>query len=510
MNQYRVTMIKPPVARQAQRGNGFWLRASLLDTAAEHRGCPAGPTSSRPKGKKAVGLDTVAERQDAATGRSRRLLAWRGWSAAGQVSRIGGTASWHVLGQPRFRRYFVGSLISNLGTWLQNTAQVLLAYQLTHSALAVGAVTCAQFSSSVLLGPWAAALADRLDGRRLLIGTQLLSAGIAGGLAMLTFSGILTERALIIGALGLGLAFAFALPLQTSMVPRLVPEADTKAAMAMNSVSYNAGRAVAPVLCVLVGTVVGLGWAFSLNAVSFIVFAATLLFVRPDRAEQPAQRPAARTGISIAARRPRIMLLLAMVAAVTVVEDPVLVLGPSLARQMHALSSIWPGYFLSALGLGTVLGACLPTRRLASSERSASERAAWSLLLLASCMIAFTWGFDVWISMAAAVGAGVAGLLTGSAVQSLLLRIAGPHLAAKVMAMWAIAWAGSKPIASLTDGWLAGTVGIRSAGILLAAPALAIALLELLLPSRIKASMKDWLKVRLSMHDRTRTVIQSH
>ena len=200
---------------------------------------------------------------------------------------------------------------------------------------------------------------------------------------MLTFGGVLTERALIFGALGLGLAFAFALPLQTSMVPTLVPEADTKAAMAMNSVSYNAGRAVAPVLCVLVGTVLGFGWAFTLNALSFVVFAATLLVVRPDRAERPAQRQRAVSGVRIAVRRPRIMLPLAMVAAVTLVEDPVLVLGPSLARQVHALPSVWPGYFLSALGLGTVLGACLPTRRLASSDRAATEHAAWSLLILA-------------------------------------------------------------------------------------------------------------------------------
>ena len=93
---------------------------------------------------------------------------------------MGPDASWQVLMHPRFRGYFIGSLISNLGTWLQNTAQMLLAYQLTHFALAVGAVTCAQFSGAVLLAPWAATLADRLNGRRLLIGTQLLSAAIAG------------------------------------------------------------------------------------------------------------------------------------------------------------------------------------------------------------------------------------------------------------------------------------------------------------------------------------------
>jgi MFS family permease len=446
--------------------------------------------------------DTAVERQVAGTGRQRRTPILPGWFSTFQISRSEGTASWRVLRHHRFRVYFAGSLVSNLGTWLQNTAQVLLAYQLTHSAFAVGAVACAQFSSSLLLGPWAAKLADRLGGRRLLIGTQLLSACIAACLAGLKFDGLLTERPLIIGALGLGLAFTFALPVQTAMVPRLVPEADTKAAMAMNSVSYNAGRAVAPVLCVVVATVIGLSWAFTLNAISFAVFAATLLIIHPDRVEPPAQRPPAWAGILIAVRRPRITLLLAMVAAVTIAEDPILVLGPSLARQVLAVSSAWPGYFLSALGLGTVLGALLPSRPLVS-VRSASERAAGSLLVLALCVIVFTWGLAAWLSAVAALVAGVAGLLTGSATQTLLLRIAGAQLAPKVMALWAIAWAGSKPLASLTDGWLATTVGIRWTGVVLAAPALSVAVLELGLSRTIKA----WVKQRMNTHNATRPAI---
>ena len=65
-------------------------------------------------------------------------------------------SNWQVLAQPRFRWYFAGSVVSNFGTWLQNTAQVVLAYQLTHSVFWVGVVTCAQFTSPLLLGPWPA------------------------------------------------------------------------------------------------------------------------------------------------------------------------------------------------------------------------------------------------------------------------------------------------------------------------------------------------------------------
>src|SRR5690348_13574568 len=65
-------------------------------------------------------------------------------------------SSWGVLRYPAFRLYFAGSLVSNLGTWVQNTAQVLLMYQLTHSVFAVGVVISAQFAGSLFLGPTAA------------------------------------------------------------------------------------------------------------------------------------------------------------------------------------------------------------------------------------------------------------------------------------------------------------------------------------------------------------------
>jgi len=404
------------------------------------------------------------------------------------------SASWHVLRRRRFLIYFAGSLVSNLGTWLQNTAQMLLAYQLTHSPLAVGVVTSAQFAGFLLIGPWAATLANKVGNKRVLIATQILSACIAAALAGLQLSGSLTELQLTLGALGIGLAFAFALPVQTAMVSGLVPEADTKAAMAMNSVSYNAGRTLAPVLCVAVIASIGAGWAFALNAISFVVFAVAVIVVRPRVAAPPARQARDWLGLRIAVWRPRILLLLAMVAAVTVADDPVLVLGPPLARHVLAVSSVWPAYFLSALGLGTVVGALVPTRP------STARRAALPLLGLAVSVIVFTAGIDPWLSLGAAIAAGVAGLLTGAATQALLLKTAGPGQATQVMALWAIAWAGSKPLASLADGWLATHIGVFRAGIALATPAIIIALLEIFLGPGVKKRLKAWINKRNESH----------
>jgi MFS family permease len=382
---------------------------------------------------------------------------------------------------------------------MQTIAQVVLVYQLTRSVLAVGMVTSAQFAGTLFLGPWAAVVASRIGGRRMLIATQVASAVVAGFLAVLQASDSLGENGLILGALVLGLLFTFALPVQTALVPRLVPEnqRDAEAAMAMNSVSYNVGRALAPALSVVVIATIGFKWAFAINSVSFLVYAVTLVGIHPRSPGEPAEPTRVRDGGRVALETPRILLLLAMVAAVTLADDPVLILGPPLAHQLH-VSSGWPGYFLSALGLGTVLGSMWPRRGPKSWGKSqTSRRAAGWLLLLAAAVVVFSVGFAPWVSLAAAFAAGVAALGTGAVTQTQLVRLR-PRYAASVMALWAVCWAGSKPIASLLDGWLASIVPhLWIAAVLLAVPAVLLAGAEIVLPRKAKDSITRKAKGRI-------------
>ncbi len=396
-----------------------------------------------------------------------------------------------MLASPRFAGYFGANLVSNIGTWLQNTAQMLLAYQLTHSAFAVGLVTCAQFAGFLVVGPWAGVIADRVGPRRLLVVTQVFSALIAADLAYLQHAKELTERDLVLGALAIGLGFTFALPIQTALIPRLLPAGTTpgqvKAAMAMNSVAYNAGRALAPVLAVILLLNVGAEWAFAINAISFLAFAVTMALIRPTPPAHtdPDTRPDWNS-VRVARLHPRMLLLMAMVVSVTLADDPVLVLGPALAHQVLHVSSAWPAYFLSALGLGTIVGALIPTRP------PTSRRAALPLLMLSISMIVFVCGAAAWISWIAAFCTGVGALLTGSSVQAELHAMTPPRQAPQVMAMWAVAWAGSKPLASLCDGWLGTHLGVLDAGVALATPALVVAALELWMPPALRERTKTF------------------
>ena len=398
--------------------------------------------------------------------------------------------SWRALGSAAFAAYFAGSLVSNLGTWLQNTAQMLLAYQLTHSALAVGVVSCAQFSGFLLFGPWAGTIADRLGPMRVLIGAQLVSGFVAADMAYHRLAGGLTEHDLVLGALVIGFAYALALPVQTALIPALVGQPATKqrvqGAMAMNSVSYNAGRALAPVLAVVVLASIGAAWAFALNAITFFLFAATLLAISGRVADRLAEGDRPAWNIVRPARlHPRMLLLMAMVAAVTLADDPVLVLGPAMAHQVLHVSRAWPAFFLAALGLGTILGSLFPTRP------PTSRGAALPLLVLAGSMIVFVLGISVWTSWIAAVCAGIGALLTGSSVQAEVAAMTHGRETPQLMALWALAWAGAKPIASLADGWLAVHHGVLIAGIVLATPAAVIAILERWLPGKLRDRTKE-------------------
>jgi MFS family permease len=247
--------------------------------------------------------------------------------------------------------------------------------------------------------------------------------------------------------------------------------------------------------------IVGPAWIFGINAISFALFAFVLcalksgfcssatkstLYVQDSR-----ERARVADGIRVVRRRRRLLLLLAMVAAVTLADDPIQLLSPGITHILH-LPGTWAAYFIAALGWGIVLGSLPPVvNRKELSVRHVSRRAACSLLVLIASVLLFAFAVSPLITLIAAFAAGVAGLFTNTATQALIV---GPHrnAAASVAGLWAIAWAGTKPIASLLDGWLASNLGIRGAVVIMLAPAALLVLGELAISSKRKERIKRW------------------
>jgi hypothetical protein len=135
-----------------------------------------------------------------------------------------------------------------------------------------------------------------------------------------------------------------------------------------------------------------------------------------------------------------------MVAAVTFGDDPIFVLGRSVAHPM-GVPGFWPAYFLTGLGVGTIFGALVPKRGFASTpivvrggrqsaEPAHTRRAALPLVVLAVAVMIFVVAPGPWVCAAAAAAAGIAGLVTGSTAQALLLQLATPVYALQVMTLW--------------------------------------------------------------------------
>ena len=168
-----------------------------------------------------------------------------------------------------YRLWAGGAFVSNVGTWMQRTAQdwLVLTALTPHNAATVGVVMGLQFGPQVLLLPWTGSAADHLDRRKLLLATQTAMGLLALGLGILTVSGLVRLWHVYGFAFGLGCAAAFDAPARQTFVSELVGEADLSNAVALNSTSFNAARLIGPAVAGVLIAAIGSGWVFLLNAV---------------------------------------------------------------------------------------------------------------------------------------------------------------------------------------------------------------------------------------------------
>ena len=376
-----------------------------------------------------------------------------------------------LLRQRNFGPYFVGNAASASGAWFQNLAAAVLIYRLTHSALLLGVLQFAQFGPILLLAPWTGGAADRFDRRRLLLTTQAAQTTLTAALAGLAFGGLATEQVVLGFAFVLGVLTAFALPAQQALIASLVEREDLPSAVALNSMTYNLARAVGPSLAALVIDRFGVATAFAVNSASYLLLAAAVLIVRPREQERP-ESSRLLESLRLLVSQPRLAAYLAIVAVVGFASDPVNALAPAFARAFGRDESVG-GYLLGAFGAGAVLAALLVAGRVAGSR----QRMAATLSLL-GCGIVF-FAITPWFPLALIllVVAGFGYLASNTSATSRLQLEVTESQRGRIMALWGIAFLGVRPLASLVDGAIASAASVRTAGIVLALPALAAAAL---------------------------------
>jgi MFS family permease len=268
-----------------------------------------------------------------------------------------------------YRLWAGGAFVSNIGTWMQRTAQDwIVLTQLTHkNATAVGVVMALQFGPQVLMLPFSGFAADHLDRRKLLFVTQAAMGTLALGLGLLTITGWVLLWHVYVFAFLLGCVTAFDSPARQTFVSDLVVEAQMSNAVALNSTSFNAARMIGPAIAGVLIAAVGSGWVFLINAASFGAVLVSLSLLRV--AELQVGQRAVRTrgslveGFRYVWRRPDLKAILLMLFLIGTfgLNFPIFISTMSV-KVFHGGPGQY-GLLTSIMAIGSVSGALLSARR---------------------------------------------------------------------------------------------------------------------------------------------------
>lgn len=270
-------------------------------------------------------------------------------------------SAWSPLAHPVFRALWLASVASNLGTWIHGVAAVWLMTSLTPSPAMAALVQTASSLPLVLLALPAGAVADMVDRRRLLLGSQAWMLVVAATLAVIAFAGATRPWLLLVLTFALGAGSAFTAPAWQATTLELVPRGELPAAIALGSASLNGTRALGPVLGGLLVSALGAGAAFLLNAASFLAVIAVLAGWRRKHVESALPREqvfgAIRGGLRYVRHSPAMRAILARIALHVAAASALWALLPVLARREMGLDAGGYGLLLSGFGAGALIGA---------------------------------------------------------------------------------------------------------------------------------------------------------
>jgi MFS family permease len=365
-----------------------------------------------------------------------------------------------------FRLFAVGSLVSNIGTWMQRVAQDWLVLTLTGSAGALGLTTGLQFLPMLVLSPIAGVFADRYSKRKVIAVSQAVLGATAGLLGLLAITGWVAAWHVYVLAFVFGSAAAFDTPARQAFVNEMVPRDELPNAVALNSASFNLARMVGPALAGLMiaslGSGVGAtGWVILINAASYIAVLYSLTLMRSAELA-PVERLARaggqiRDGLRYVRNRPDIMLVMAIVFSAGTFGLNFQMTTALMATRVYDKGAGEYGLLGSILAIGSLAGSLLAARRAVARQRLVvgAALAFGTAVIIAGLMPSYL-TFALMLPIC-----GITALTLITSANAFVQMATEAHVRGRVMALYLAIFMGGTPVGAPLLGWVAEQYGAR-------------------------------------------------
>lgn len=360
-----------------------------------------------------------------------------------------------------YQLFFFGQGISLIGTWMQRVALGWLVYKMTNSAFLLGLIAFVGQLPVSILSPFAGALADRFDRRKLLIWTQILETLQAAILTFLTLMGIIQEWHIVLLSCFLGILFAFESPTRQTFIIDMTGPEDLANGIALNSSLFNAARLIGPALAGFIVAKTGEGVVFAANAVSYVAVIFSLYAMRIPEHKKIVDREGVfkriREGVNYAFGAGPIRFLLLMIALITLAVSVHAVLLPVYARDILRGGPETLGLLMAASGAGALSGAILLAMR--KTVKRLAGFIAYSNVLCGVFIIVFAFNSNFYVSMICLYVLGITSMHEVAGTNTLVQSIVPDKMRGRVMSLFILCFLGIMPFGNLIAGCLASIVG---------------------------------------------------
>lgn len=372
------------------------------------------------------------------------------------------TAMFRSFSSFNYRIWFLGALVSNVGGWMQATAQdwVVLTELTDNDATAMGFTMALQFGPPLVLVSLTGWVADRFDRRKILLLTQTVLMALALGVAALLLTGVMTLPLMFCFALAFGITNAFDAPARQAFVSDMVSIGDASNAVALNSASFNMARLIGPAVGGLLIVAVGTGWVFVINAATFLAMLIALALIR-SRELLPRIKNTGRTRLAEGFRyvwgRSDLKVTFVMVFLIGAFGMNFPIYASTMALEFGREADGY-GVLSSVLAIGSLVGALLAARR---------DRARIRVLVLAAggfglASMISSWMPSYWSYATVLIFVGFSTVTMLTTANGYVQTTTDPALRGRVLALYMAVVMGSTPIGAPIAGWITDAAGPRA------------------------------------------------